>query len=87
MFYDQGIILPVNIDFDNMAIIKKKYFQVDFNPFQPSVAFCSAKQMTGFYIERKTGMKWIKWVYVFKIQLFQNIMVNSYAQNVLQLFN
>ena len=33
MFYDQEIILPVNIDFDNMAIINKKDLQVDFNPF------------------------------------------------------
>ena len=35
-------------------------------PFQPSVAFhietshlfCSAKQMTGFYMKHNTGLKW-----------------------------
>ena len=38
-----------------------------FNPFQPSAAFhietshlfCSAKQMTGFYMKRNTGLKWV----------------------------
>ena len=38
------------------------------NPFQPSVAFCIetsdlfcfAKQMTGFYMKRSTGLEWIK---------------------------
>ena len=37
------------------------------NPFHPNVAFhvetshlfCSAKQMTGFYMERNTGLKWV----------------------------
>ena len=43
--------------------------------------------MTGFYIERKTGLKWMKWVHVFQIKLLRNIMVNLYAQNVLQFFN
>ena len=39
-----------------------------FNPFHPSVAFhietshliCTANQMTGFYIKRNTGLKWIQ---------------------------
>ena len=34
------------------------------NSFRPSVAFhietCSAKQMTGFYMKRNTGLEWIK---------------------------
>ena len=38
----------------------------DINPFQHSVAFhmetshlfCSAKQMTGFYMKHNTGLKW-----------------------------
>ena len=38
-----------------------------FNPFQPSVAFhietshlfCRAKEMTGYYIKRNTGLKWV----------------------------
>ena len=38
------------------------------NPFQPSVVFhvetshlfCSANQMTGFYMECNTGLKWVK---------------------------
>ena len=37
-------------------------------PFQPSVTFhtetsplfCRAKQMTGFYMKRNTGPKWVK---------------------------
>ena len=41
---------------------------VGINPFQPSLAFhtetshlfCSADQMTGFYMECNTGLKWIK---------------------------
>ena len=59
------------------------------NPFQSSVAFnietsnlfCSAKQMTGFYIKRKTGLKWINVEYddyliifqfFFKLSLYRN---------------
>ena len=38
-----------------------------FNPFQPSIAFhieasdlfCSAKQMTSFYMKRNAGLKWV----------------------------
>ena len=38
------------------------------NPFQPSVEFhietshlfCRAKQMTGFYMKHKNGLKWVK---------------------------
>ena len=38
------------------------------NPFQPSVGFhietsplfCSAKQMTGFYMKCNIGLKWVK---------------------------
>ena len=38
-----------------------------YNPFQPSVAFhigtshlfCSARQMTGFYMKRNTRLKWV----------------------------
>ena len=46
---------------------KRLYFNSLFNPFQPSVAFhietshliCTANQMTGFYLECKTGLKWV----------------------------
>lgn len=39
-----------------------------FNPFQSSVVFlteiihlfCSVKQMTGFYMKCKAGLKWVK---------------------------
>ena len=42
--------------------------KINTNLFQPSVAFyietshlfCKAKQMTGFYMKRNTGMKWVK---------------------------
>ena len=45
------------------------------NPFQPSVAFhietshliCNANQMTGFYIECNTGLKWLNGFRVFDI--------------------
>ena len=45
------------------------------NPFQPSVAFhteishliCNAKQMTGFYTECNTSMKWVKGFRIFDI--------------------
>ena len=40
-----------------------------FNPFRPSVAFyietsyliCTANQMTGFYMKRNTGLKWVEY--------------------------
>ena len=43
-------------------------YNILFNPFQPSVAFhietshliCCANQMTGFYMKRNTGLKWVK---------------------------
>ena len=34
-----------------------------FNPFEPSVVFhieTRARQMTGFYMEHNTGLKWVK---------------------------
>ena len=47
------------------------------NPFQPSVPFdietshlfCSVKQMTGFYMKRNTGLKWVKGLMNFGIDL------------------
>ena len=52
------------------------------NPFQPSFVFhietshlfCRAKQMTGFYMKRKTGLKWIKQT------SFENQLVNIILQ-------
>ena len=43
-------------------------FFLGINPFKPSVTFlietshlfCSAKQMTGFFVKRNTGLKWVK---------------------------
>ena len=43
------------------------------NPFQSSVAFhiktsnlfCFGKQMTGFYMKRNTGLKWVKSLKIF----------------------
>ena len=40
---------------------------LNFKPFQPSVAFhietshlfCRTKQMTGFYVKRSNGLKWV----------------------------
>ena len=50
------------------------------NPFQPGVAFyietshifCCAKQMTGFYMKRDTGLKWIKYF----VEHFQTLKVH-----------
>ena len=52
-----------------------------FNPFQPSVVFhiktshlfCSAKQMTGFYMKHNTGLKWVKnfWTLSMNSKLFR----------------
>ena len=47
---------------------EKIFWTASINPFQPSVAFhieashlfCSAKQMTGFYIKQNTWLKWLK---------------------------
>ena len=52
------------------------------NPFQPSFVFqietshlfCRAKQMTGFYMKRNTGLKWIKQT------SFENQLVNIILQ-------
>ena len=38
---------------------------IGLNPIQPSIAFhsrlfCFAKQMTGFYMKRNTGLEWVK---------------------------
>ena len=50
------------LDWDN-------FFELNINPFQPSVAFhietshlfckTNAKQMSGFYVKRNTGLKWV----------------------------
>ena len=47
-----------------------------FNPFQSSVVFlteiihlfCSVKQMTGFYMKCKAGLKWVLTILTFSLQ-------------------
>ena len=51
-----------------MKKLSEKLKGTDFNQFLPSVVFhieisrlfCLAKQMTGFYMKRNTGLKWVK---------------------------
>ena len=62
-YADDNIITSASRDEDILSII----FQNEFNLFQFSVEFhtksshlfCRANQITGFYIKRNTGLKWV----------------------------
>ena len=58
-------------------------FGLFINPFQPSIVFnketshlfCSAKQMTGFYMRHSNGLKWINTFSEIKKQFLLNLLV------------
>ena len=62
---DQDVSRVKTQDIARTSDFIQNIVQRQFNPFQPSVAFhietshffCSAKQMTGFYMKRNTGLK------------------------------
>ena len=56
------------------------YFSSNNMTHKNAMFFCSAKQMTGFYMKRNTGLKWIKF-YSYLIGAMC-IFTNSYLQPV-----
>ena len=65
------------------------------NPFQPSVTFyiktsqlfCRAPQMTGFYMQCNTGLKWVKLSMAFYLITFLKIDFKSTPETKISLLN
>ena len=66
----------------------------DIEPFQPSAAFnietsklfCGAKQMNGFYMERKTGMEWVKYMGTRRTNLILNHALEFVIMTLLEIY-
>ena len=69
-------------------ILKAPQSQKRVNPFLPNVAFdietnhliCKAKQMTGFYIKRNTGLKWVKSHHLANRTAFTKVPKTNYSK-------